>query len=120
MPDRIGFHIEVPPVDFKELSSQTTSGEKSSVNRERLKVVRTLADLGGSVNIRSNDILGAIRYRAMDRKLSIPGKSSDLIGCIHSTCRLRGVDSSGPSRGGNPRLRILLRTARPRRVHPRR
>jgi magnesium chelatase family protein len=125
--DRIDLHVEVPAVDFKELSSART-GESSAVIRERvgearniqrgrfrrsstrtnaamsarqvrehcqldaeatgylehamhemnfsarahdriLKVARTLADLGGSENIRANDILEAIQYRALDRKL---------------------------------------------------
>jgi len=34
-----------------------------------LKVARTLADLGGSPDIRPNDVLEAIQYRALDRKL---------------------------------------------------
>jgi magnesium chelatase family protein len=126
--DRIDLHVEVPLVDFKELSSQTVTGEKSSVIRERvvaareiqhgrfgkagitsnaamtprlvrqhckldaesngylehameqmnfsarahdriLKVARTLADLGGAENIRAQDVLEAIQYRALDRKL---------------------------------------------------
>lgn len=128
MLDRIDIHVEVPLVDFRELTSDAVTGESSAVIRERvaaareiqvsrfkaaklttnaamgarqvreccqldaegkgylehameqmsfsarahahiLKVARTLADLGGSENIRPNDVLEAIQFRSLDRRL---------------------------------------------------
>jgi magnesium chelatase family protein len=38
--DRIDLHVEVPLVDFKELTATTTSGEPSSTIRERVRGAR--------------------------------------------------------------------------------
>jgi magnesium chelatase family protein len=125
--DRIDIHVEVPLVEYRELSS-THQGESSTTICERviaareiqaerfkgksattnsamgprqvkthcqldstasgylehameemnfsarahdriLKVARTLADLGGSPDIRANDVLEAIQFRTLDRQL---------------------------------------------------
>ncbi|MFM2197729.1 MAG: hypothetical protein RLZZ505_1161 [Verrucomicrobiota bacterium] len=126
--DRIDIHVEVPLVDFRELTSDVITGESSAVIRERvaaargiqvqrfksaklttnaamgakqvrecckldsesrgylehameqmnfsaraheriLKVARTLADLAGKQDITGNEILEAIQFRSLDRRL---------------------------------------------------
>lgn len=126
--DRIDIHVEVPLVDFKELTSDALTGESSALIRDRvaqareiqverfrsvglttnsamgarqvrdhctldaesrgylehameqmnfsarahdriLKVSRTLADLAGKPNITGNEVLEAIQFRSLDRRL---------------------------------------------------
>ena len=126
--DRIDIHVEVPLVDFRELTSDAITGESSAVIRERvaaargiqvqrfksaklttnaamgakqvresckldaegrgylehameqmnfsarahdriLKVSRTLADLAGKPDIGGNEVLEAIQFRSLDRRL---------------------------------------------------
>ncbi len=40
--DRIDIHVEVPLVDFKELSSDTLAGESTEVIRQRVSTARTI------------------------------------------------------------------------------
>lgn len=82
--DRIDLHVEVPLINYKELSS-TATGESSDLLEQAmehlnfsarahdriLKVARTLADLEESQNIRSPHILESIQYRTLDRSLQL-------------------------------------------------
>ncbi len=126
--DRIDIHIEVPLVNFRDLTSDTITGESSAVIRERvaaarniqvarlktaklstnaamgakqvrecckldaegkgylehameqmnfsarahdriLKVARTLADLAGKQDITGNEVLAALQFRSLERRL---------------------------------------------------
>jgi magnesium chelatase family protein len=128
--DRIDLHVEVPVVEYRELTAAGPPGESSAQVRERvaaarrvqagrfrdtgcitnaamrprqvkehcrldgesasylerameemsfsarahdriLKVARTLADLAGSERIRPEDVLEAVQYRALDRRLFV-------------------------------------------------
>lgn len=74
--DRIDIHVEVPLVDFRELSSDAFTGESSGVIPERvahdriLKVARALADLAGKSDITGNEVLEAIQFRSLNRQSS--------------------------------------------------
>ena len=126
--DRIDIHVEVPQVDFREITSDAITGESSALIQERvaaardiqvkrfktaklttnaamgakqvresckldaegrgylehameqmnfsarahdriLKVARTLADLAGKQDITGNEVLEAIQFRSLDRRL---------------------------------------------------
>jgi magnesium chelatase family protein len=60
--------LDATSMGYIEHAMQEMSLSARAHNRI-LKVARTLADLGGSDVIRPNDILEAIQYRSLDRKL---------------------------------------------------
>lgn len=56
-------HLSDPGHTMKEMNFSAHARERI------LKVARTFADLAGAQDIRPNDILEAIQYRSLDRKL---------------------------------------------------
>ena len=63
-------HAPVSPEAQDLLKMAMTEMNFSARAHDRIhKVARTLADLAGSTNIRPQDILEAIQYRSLDRKL---------------------------------------------------
>ena len=86
--DRIDLHDDVPLVDFRDgcktgkdlykldsegrgyLEHATEQMNLSARAHDRiLKVSRTLADLAGKQNITGNEVLEAIQFRSLDRRL---------------------------------------------------
>lgn len=60
--------LDSESMDYLEHAMQEMSFSTRAHDRI-LKVARTLADLAGAVNIRPADVLEAIQYRSLDRKL---------------------------------------------------
>jgi hypothetical protein len=68
--DRIDIHVEVPLVDFRELTSDMEQMNFAARAHDRiLKVSDTLADLAGKQDIGGNEVLEAIQFRSLDRRL---------------------------------------------------
>ena len=63
--DRIDIHVEVPLVDFMELTSQTANtGESSSAIRERVAEARSIqVDRFKSAGFTTNSAMGARQFR---------------------------------------------------------
>ncbi len=62
--DRIDIHVEVPLVDFRELSSDTITGESSAVIRERVAAARSVqVERFKKVKLTTNAAMGARQVR---------------------------------------------------------
>ena len=99
--DRIDLHVEVPLVDFRELSSNTTGGEKSETIRER--VVQARKTQGERFRKSSNMTNSAMNPRQM--KAALPD-------------RRRGHRLSGACDGGDELLSPRPRPHPQGRPHP--
>jgi len=76
--DRIDLHVEVPLVDFRELSSQTASGEKSSVIRERVVAARNIQlDRFKKTSVTSN---AAMTSRLVREHCQLDAESTSYLG----------------------------------------
>lgn len=72
--DRIDIHVEVPLVDFRELTSETITGESSAVIRERVAAARDIqVKRFKSVKLTTNSAMGAKQVRECC-KLDAEGK----------------------------------------------
>ena len=62
--DRIDIHVEVPLVDFKELTSDTVTGESSAVIRERVAAARAIqVNRFKKAKLTTNSAMGAREVR---------------------------------------------------------
>jgi len=69
-PRQMKVHCQIDPESTGYLEHAMEEMNFSARAHDRiLKVARTLADLAGAPNIRATDILEAIQYRSLDRKL---------------------------------------------------
>jgi len=67
--DRIDLHVEVPTMRESELAD-APAGEPSSAVWARVKVARTIADLGDRPGVGAAEVAEAIAYRHADRAAS--------------------------------------------------
>ena len=64
MLDRIDIHVEVPLVDFRELTSDTITGESSAVIRQRVAAARSIqVDRFKKAKLTTNSAMGAREVR---------------------------------------------------------
>jgi magnesium chelatase family protein len=62
--DRIDIHVEVPLVDFRELTSDTITGESSAVIRQRVAAARSIqVDRFKKAKLTTNSAMGAREVR---------------------------------------------------------
>ncbi len=62
--DRIDIHVEVPLVDFKDLTSDSVNGESSATIRERVATARSIqVDRFKKVKLTTNSAMGAREVR---------------------------------------------------------
>jgi magnesium chelatase family protein len=73
--DRIDLHVEVPMVDFRELTSQGPTGEKSETIRERVVQARKIQD--ERFRKSSNTTNASMSSRQMKQHCKIDAEATD-------------------------------------------